>query len=129
MSNDTPRYRILTVEDDDNNARLIEKYLHGLPIEVYRARTGLDGIELAYEIQPDLILMDIGLPGINGVTTIELIRHAPQLTHIPIIVLSAFGSDQVSERCLSAGCQAVLLKPISRDHLIRLVTIYLKTYS
>ncbi len=105
--------RVLVVEDDKNNMRLIVKLLksHGYEA-VIEAETGEEGVRLALEEKPDLILMDIKLPGIDGVETTEKIRASTGDSKIIIIAVTSFAMAGDRERYLKGGFHGYIEKPI-----------------
>ena len=115
--------RILYIEDNHQNMRLVRKILEHQGYTVIEATDGLTGISMSLEQQPDLILMDVNLPDIDGLEATRRIKL--QTNHIPIIALTAnamFGDEQ---RCLAAGCDGYISKPVSKalllDKLLRLL--------
>ncbi len=116
--------RILYVEDNFQNKRLVRKILNSKGYEVLEADNGQDGVDMAAQEQPDLILMDISIPGIDGIEATRLIKENPETTHIPIIALTANAMRGDRERFLAAGCDDYLPKPISTPDLLRVIGEY-----
>src|SRR6266542_867213 len=104
---------ILIVEDNDKNMKLARDVLQFNGFRTLEATTAEDGIALAQSRQPDLILMDIQLPGIDGVTALERLRADPVTAPIPVMALTAFAMKDDRRRLLSAGFVDCLTKPIS----------------
>jgi signal transduction histidine kinase len=104
--------RILYIEDDPASQRLVEKVLEQRDYAVYLADEGLAGINLARETEPDLILMDINLPGMNGREITTRLRSLPHFADVPIIALTASTGSGHREQALAAGCDGFLTKPI-----------------
>lgn len=104
--------RILYIEDDPASQRLVQKVLEQRDYAVYLADEGLAGINLAREAEPDLILMDINLPGMNGREITTRLRSLPHFVDVPIIALTANTSSGHREQALAAGCDGFLTKPI-----------------
>ena len=108
------RLVILYIEDNAANATLVERALRRFPaIELLLAGTATKGIILAEKKRPDLILMDIHLPDIDGITATSLIKGNDAIKHIPVIALSADAMQGDIDRALNAGCSAYLTKPIN----------------
>jgi PAS domain S-box-containing protein len=104
---------VLCVEDNPANLMLIETLLARRPdIGLLTARDGTRGIEIARTSQPDVILMDINLPGISGITALKILREDPATAHIPVIALSANAMPRDIEKGLEAGFFRYLTKPI-----------------
>jgi two-component system cell cycle response regulator DivK len=108
--------KIMIVEDIDMNIDLLEQILEE-DFELVVAKNGAAGVEMAESERPDLILMDISLPVVNGLDATRLIKANRTLEHIPIIALTAHAMQGDRERALSSGCQDYLSKPIDEDQL------------
>ncbi len=117
--------RILYVEDNFQNKRLVRKILAARGFEVLEAEDGLTGVEVATNELPDLILMDISLPGIDGVEATQRIKAHPGTTAIPVIALTANAMRGDRERFIAAGCDEYLPKPISTMDLISMINRFL----
>lgn len=117
--------RILYVEDNFQNKRLVRKILTAKGFEVLEADDGLTGVEMAAKEMPDLILMDISLPGIDGVEATQRIKAQGSTTHIPIVALTANAMRGDRERFIAAGCDDYLPKPISTSELVGIIKKYL----
>lgn len=117
--------RILCVEDNPQNMRLVRKILQHQGFEVIEAVDGLTGVDLAHKEKPDLILMDINLPDIDGLEATSRIKANPDLQAIPVVALTANAMYGDEERALSAGCDGYISKPVSRAKLVEQVKQYL----
>jgi CheY-like chemotaxis protein len=111
--------RILVVEDDDYNVEFINEILAGLGLIIYNASTGKEAVELALEHNPDLILLDIGLPDISGYEVIQKILN--QTPGMKIIAQTAYASDSDKYRALQVGCIDYISKPMKPQQLLSLV--------
>ena len=109
--------RILVVEDNELNLKLVRDVLSYAGFEVFEARSGEDGAALAAECHPDLVLMDLQLPGIDGIAALELIRSNGGGRRIPVIAVTAFAMEADRERALRAGFDGYIVKPISARDL------------
>jgi CheY-like chemotaxis protein len=108
-----PRRTLLYVEDNPANLKLVEQLIARRPeLRLLSARDGRSGIKLARENMPDLILMDINLPGLSGIETLEILRGDPTTAHITIVALSANAMPHDIEKGLQAGFFSYLTKPI-----------------
>lgn len=105
-------YKVLYVEDNFENYKLVEFVLSNKGFKVYNAIDGIDAIDKAKEIMPDLIIMDINLPNLMGYEATLRIKSDEALKQIPIIALTAAYSDEYKELCLSTGCIDYFTKPI-----------------
>ena len=113
---------ILTVEDGDGIRRLIRMTLEYMGFLVLEANGGEQGLEMAREHKPDLVLMDVRMPGVSGLTACEVMRADPQLRNVPVVMLSAAGSEDDISAGMASGAKAYLVKPFQPVELIELVT-------
>lgn len=118
--------RILVVEDNADNRILITDVLDSMDYEVIIATDGEEGVRKASAERPDLILMDISLPQMDGLTATRRIKAMPELQHIPIIALTAHAMVGDRERALEAGCDDYVSKPIDLRELATKLTQYLQ---
>jgi len=117
--------RILVIEDDETNMYLIGFILRKNGYEVIEARTGEEGVELAIREKPDLVLMDIQLPDIDGLEATKRIRESEADGKIPIIALTSYAMTGDREKALAAGCTGYIEKPINPDTFIGEIEKYL----
>jgi two-component system, cell cycle response regulator DivK len=110
---------ILSVEDNEMNAEIIHRYLRTFDGQVIDAATGKLGIQLAHAKHPDLILMDINLPDMNGIDVATTIRTLPGMENVPIVAVTA--DDSIQQQCIEAGFDAYLNKPLSLGSFLRVV--------
>jgi CheY-like chemotaxis protein len=103
---------ILVVEDNERNLKLLRDVLEYAGYEVCAARTAEDGIALAVSKPPDLVLMDLQLPGIDGVEALRRLRQSPRTAGIPVVAVTAQAMKQDRERALAAGFDGYVEKPI-----------------
>jgi two-component system, cell cycle response regulator DivK len=111
--------RVLIVEDNPLNLKLVRDVLLMAGFEVIEARTGEDGVARAQDSQPDLILMDLQLPGVDGTQAMRTIKASPSGSGIPIVALTAFAMSEDRDRALRNGFDGYLSKPISVRDLPR----------
>ena len=121
--------KILLVEDDRLLSKLMIHRLQKENIEVITAINGLEAIDRAETEMPDLILMDIRLPLLDGLEATKKIKSLPTTTHIPIIALTAQASSLDRQRSLAAGCDEYVAKPIQFPTLLRLINSLLQKVS
>ena len=119
--------KIVYIEDNPQNLRLIKRMLSHTGYEVFEAQTGKDGLALIEELVPDLILLDINLPDIEGTEVAQLVKGDDRLKHIPIIALTANAMHGDRERFLRMGCEGYIAKPVSRTELNMTVEMFLGT--
>jgi two-component system cell cycle response regulator DivK len=110
MSNGT---RILVVEDNELNLKLVRDVLTYAGYEVMEARTGEQGVALAAECSPDLVLMDLQLPGIDGVEALQQLRASPRTQDVPVVAVTAFAMREDRERAFRSGFDGYVEKPYS----------------
>lgn len=108
MSNE----KILLIEDSALNRRLIEAVLKPRGYRVLLAEDGQQGIDVAVAELPDLILMDVQLPGVSGYDATRILKSRPETRHIPIVALTAHAMTDERERAVAAGCDGYIIKPI-----------------
>jgi two-component system cell cycle response regulator DivK len=118
--------RILIVEDNEKNMKLVRDILQHKGYQTLEAATGEDGVRLATEHQPDLILMDIQLPDIDGITALRRIRENQALDRIPVLAVSASVMPDEQQQIVSSGFDAYLTKPISLKPFMATVERFLK---
>lgn len=117
--------RILVVEDNRDNMTLIVDVLLSLEYEVIQATDGEQGVEMTGKEIPDLILMDLSLPRMDGWAATRAIKSQPELKHIPIIALTAHAMVGDRERAIEAGCDDYISKPINLQELATKLATYL----
>lgn len=110
--------RILCIEDDDDNQHMLQRRLTRAGFEVKLSRDGAEGVGWAKTLQPDLIIMDLDLPKLNGIEATRVLKNQPETKHIPIIVLSSHDAQQYRDRAFSAGCDAYQTKPTDFAQLV-----------
>lgn len=112
---------ILLAEDNEANTLTMVSYLEAKGYHLRVVNNGQDAVDAALADPPDLILMDIQMPGMDGLTAIQVIRRHPTLAHIPIIALTALAMEGDRERCLDAGATGYLSKPVRLKELQHLI--------
>ncbi|MEK7560485.1 MAG: response regulator [Patescibacteria group bacterium] len=117
--------KILVIEDNENNFYLIKFLLEANRYEVVRAHNGLDGIEKAQTQKPDLILMDVQLPKLDGYTATQRIKAIPDLNKIPIIALTSYAMQGDREKAKAAGCDDYIPKPIDPTEVLKTLQNFL----
>lgn len=120
-------YQILYIEDNPDNMRLVQKVLEADGHKVYSAANGLDGVSMAEELKPDMILVDINLPDIDGYEVVRRIRSSkePDLQAVTMIAITANVLAGDAEKAIAAGCDAYLPKPVNVRELSARVDMYL----
>jgi two-component system cell cycle response regulator DivK len=118
---------ILIIEDNEVNRKLVEVILTKSGYAVLSATDAEEGISLARREHPDLILMDIHLPGMDGLSATRILKGEPSTMDIPIIALTALAMKGDEERSLEAGCDDYVDKPIRHQSLVDAVVRLLKT--
>jgi len=117
--------RILVIEDNETNIYLVSFILKKNGLEVIEARSGEEGVELAIKEKPDLILMDIQLPGIDGLEATRRIRESEAEEEVPIIALTSYAMTGDRDKSLAAGCTGYIEKPINPDTFMGEIEKYL----
>ncbi|CAN5115608.1 response regulator [soil metagenome] len=115
--------KILLVEDNEMNRDMLSRRLMRKGFEVVLAMNGQEGIDRAHLESPDLILMDMSLPGKDGWTATRELKAAPKTTSIPIIALTAHAMSGDREKALDAGCDDYDTKPIELSRLLDKIAV------
>lgn len=119
--------KILIIEDNLNNLYLetfiLEKHGH----QVFQAQTGLEGIELAVQVLPDIILLDIQLPVMDGYQVARALRSLPELNGSPIVAVTSYAMTGDRETILAAGCNDYIEKPINPETFVDQVIRHVST--
>ena len=105
--------RILVVEDQEDNRRIVRDLLLASGYQLIEATTGEEGLKMATTEKPDLILMDIQLPGMDGYEVTRRIKANPELNPIPIIVVTSYALSGDDKKAFDAGCNGYVTKPFS----------------
>ena len=121
--------KVLLVEDNEMNRDMLSRRLERKGYEVLIAIDGAEGVSMGMETHPDIILMDMSLPIIDGWTATQQLKTNPDTTHIPIIALTAHAMAGDREKALAAGCDDYDTKPIDLPRLLSKISNLLKTSS
>ncbi len=103
---------ILHIEDDPRNLLLVQRILEPHPYRLLDASTGQQGLEIAARERPDLILVDLGLPDIDGQTVVLLLREMGDTPHVPIVAITAWPREIALDMAERYGCDGCILKPL-----------------
>jgi two-component system, cell cycle response regulator DivK len=117
--------RILVIEDHEDNRRILRDLLTSAGYEPIEAVTGEDGVALAETHRPDLILMDIQLPGLDGYEATRRIKANPALRQIPVIAVTSYALSGDEVKATESGCDAYVTKPFSPRALLAKIREYL----
>ncbi len=120
---------ILVIEDDELNMKLIQAVLELGNGKILSAKSAEEGIQLAREHHPDLILMDIRLPGMNGLEATRFIKDDPELKDIPVVALTAYAYEEDEAEAIDAGCAAFIPKPIDTRSFRKKIALLMSVYS
>ncbi|MBZ0263194.1 response regulator [bacterium] len=118
---------ILVIEDNDNNLYLTRYILEHNGFNVIDAQNGIDGVKKAFNEKPDIIIMDIQLPDINGYEATKRIRESEIDGGIPIIALTSYAMTGDREKALEAGCTGYIEKPINPETFLSEISKFLNT--
>ena len=108
---------VLLVEDTEDNRQMMGRLLELSGFNVVEATNGREAVEIALREQPEIILMDLSLPFIDGLAATRRIRTLPELRNVPIVAVSAHDSADFHNEALAAGCDAYITKPIDYSEL------------
>lgn len=117
--------KILVVEDNEQNLYLVTFIFERNGYKVFQARDGFEGIKLAGEVKPALILLDIQLPGMDGYEVARELKNNPELADVPIVAMTSYAMVGDSEKVLAAGCTGYIEKPIKPETFMSEIEHYL----
>ncbi len=118
VQNTGKQRKVLIVEDNEKNLKLFRLIINSLGYEVFAARNGKEGVDMAKEVLPDLILMDIQMPVMDGITAMDNIKADEITKDIPVIALTSYAMRGDRERLLQHGFVEYIAKPVSKDGLV-----------
>ena len=113
---------IMLVEDDPLSRKLMKDFLEAHAYSVAAVNNGPDALELASQIDLDLIIMDVGLPGMDGLEVTRRLQGDPKLREVPVVAVTAYAMPGDEERMLAAGSKAYLTKPLRFSELLSVVS-------
>ena len=119
---------VLVAEDNEASIEIMSDHLRGMGCRVVVARDGLEAVEVTNEGKPDVILMDVQMPKVDGLEAVQLIRSSanPDVAVVPIIAVTGLTIPGDRERCLAAGADAYLSKPVSLKRLAETIEVQLQ---
>ncbi|MFH1791248.1 MAG: response regulator [Candidatus Omnitrophota bacterium] len=117
--------KILYIEDEPDQIDMLRTRLEGAGFQLVTARDGEEGLKMAGEEKPDLILLDLFLPKISGLKLGPLLRKIPGIGEIPIVAITASGSSHLTEQCAAAGINEYILKPYDSSFVVERITALL----
>lgn len=120
------RRTILVVDDFDDTRLLLRTWLEKRGFRVVEADNGLDAIAKAETDSPDLIIMDVEMPKLDGLSATRKIRNVEALNSVPIVAVSAYGADQFRDQALAAGCDEYVSTPFEPDALEKIIRSLVK---
>ena len=117
---------ILVVEDNALNMKLVKSLLSIGHYDIIEAADAETGVSLARDKKPDLILMDIQLPGMDGLTATRIIKKDTSMKDIPVVALTSFAMEGDEEKAMEAGCAGYITKPLNTHNFLSTVEHYLR---
>ena len=115
---------VLLIEDNEQNRYLATFLLKQRGYRVVAAMDGASGIEVATRVAPDIILLDIQLPAMDGYAVARALRRMDALRHTPIVAVTSYAMVGDREKCLAAGCNGYIEKPIDPEHFVAQIESY-----
>jgi CheY-like chemotaxis protein len=106
---------ILVIDDYEGLSRLLKRYLAGHRCRVLAATDGMSGLSLAREVQPDAVVLDVMMPGMDGWEILQRLQNHPDTQHIPVIICSVFNDPELA---YALGASSFLSKPVKRDDIL-----------
>ena len=125
MSSTATSSKVLCVDDDHDQRLLLSFLLERRGLDVRTAYDGAQGVAIAQEWLPDLILMDLMMPGVGGFEAAKMLRADPRTSHIPILALTAYGEEKMQAKAKAAGMDDFVLKTILPADLSDVLSEYL----
>lgn len=119
--------KVLVIEDNESNMELVSFILNANNFSVIKAYRGQEGIDMALTHIPDLILLDIQLPDMDGIKVLKVIRDREEIADIPVIAVTSYAMTGDSKKLLSAGCDGYIEKPIDIDAIVKQINKLLPT--
>lgn len=118
---------LLYIEDNADNLKVLQMMIRRLrpTDDILAARTAEEGIEIATQLHPDLILIDINLPGMDGYQALEILRSDSSTRHIPVIAVTAYAMQENIRQGLDAGFEAYVTKPVNMQELNQTLELFL----
>ena len=117
--------QVMIVEDNELNMKLFRDLIEASGYTTIQTRNGMEALDLARKHRPDLILMDIQLPEVSGLEVTKWLKEDDDLSHIPVVAVTAFAMKGDEERIREGGCEAYISKPIWVTHFLDTVRRYL----
>jgi CheY-like chemotaxis protein len=117
--------KVLIIEDNELNRKLITSLLHLKNYQVLEAEDAETGIDMARKYLPDLILMDIQLPGMDGLTATRVLKNDIDLKNIPIVAVTSYAMSGDEDKAMAAGCVGYITKPIETREFIKSISEYI----
>lgn len=109
------KFSILIIEDNEQNLYLMRYILEHAGCEVFSATDGMQGVEMAASVKPDIILLDIQLPVMDGYAVAHMLRRQPYLAETPIVAVTSYAMPGDREKTIAAGCTGYIEKPIDPE--------------
>lgn len=119
--------RILIVEDNPDNLELVSFLIQRAGFEALQASNGVQGVAVARQYKPDLVLLDLAMPDMDGWTMARTLKSDPATKSIPLVALTAFSLPGDRRRALEAGCDGYLTKPIHVATFIKEISAYIRS--
>ena len=126
MTEGRPARTIMVVEDYDDTRALLKYGLEGMGYRVLEATNGQEAVDIAAREHPDLILMDLDLPILDGIAATQRIRQQAEMESVPIVAVTAYPMSYTHVKAFAKGCNEYMPKPIDMSDLAELVDRYLK---
>lgn len=120
---------VLLVEDTEDNRQMMRRLLEMSGFRVVEALNGREAVEVAAEVKPEIILMDLSLPFVDGLAATRQIRKLPEMSDVPIVAVSAHDTADFHSLALDAGCNAYITKPVHYPELEDLVNTLLSGHA
>lgn len=117
--------KILFIEDEEDQIMMVRTRMEACGYAMVAAVDGVEGLKKVYEEKPDLILMDLVMPKMNGYEVCDRLKKDPKTRDIPVIVVTASGVRNLEERCLALGVEEIIRKPYESSYLVERISFHL----
>ncbi len=119
--------RVLLVDDSALFLRFLAHFFRRGEYELLTAESGEKAVEQARQLQPDIVILDLEMPGLDGIETCHILRADETTRHIPVVILTASESLEINRKAFGAGAQATVLKSMSREQLMNVVEMTIQS--
>lgn len=122
------KYKILIIDDDSLNRASVDEYLSNFGFEIFQAANSSEGLQVIQELQPDLVLLDVNIPGSDGFETLKEIKRIPGISAIPVIFLTSYNRPNLKVKGLEMGAEDYITRPFDNAELLARIRVVLRRH-